>query len=182
MGAGAQVRVERMGGGRGGGMVLGAGVGGLGSGGGRGGGGVTFAEAAGDLEVLAFGPVVVVWWCDVGLGGGSGGCEVGDGGGEGEDGEGLVEEMHGECGGRCDGQSMVRESRGWDVCGMENEVQMKILCGVGLEAAAVWIYRVIFANSLVVNHDLMIFLMILPQCADSLTFQRFHLMGIERRP
>ncbi len=97
MGAGAQWRVERTVGGRGGGWLrtlgMGVRIGGLGSGtrrwrGGEWGegGGLTFPELTGDLDFRAFVPVVVVFWFDISPGGRfrvSGGCEIGVGGSEG---------------------------------------------------------------------------------------------------
>jgi len=40
---------------------------------------------------------------------------------------------------------------------LEDEVLMERLCGVVIEAAALWIYIVLFASDLGVTHDLMVF-------------------------
>ena len=48
---------------------------------------------------------------------------------------------------------------------LEDEVLMERLCGVVIEAAALWIYIVLFASDLGVAYDLMVFLRILPQVA-----------------
>ncbi len=60
---------------------------------------------------------------------------------------------------------MVKERSGlgsvWNAGLLENEVLMERLCGVVLEAAALWIYIVPLASDLGVAHGLMVFLRIL---------------------
>lgn len=89
-------------GGRAGGMSSDPGDGGLGWDGrdeGREGeeGTFTFTELAGDLDFLAFVPVVVVYWFDTSPRRrfrGSGGCEISKSGSEGQGGDDLVKKMH----------------------------------------------------------------------------------------
>lgn len=83
------------------------------------GGGLTFPELTGDLDFLAFVPVVVVFWFDISPGGrfrGSGGCEIGEGGSEGKGGDGLVKEMHCELRDVAMDRVWLEKGEVWEVC------------------------------------------------------------------